>query len=202
MDHFEDNDERTEAGAERPVPSRPSTIPSWVMLGFASGVLFMWLLRVTVEETPVPAPAPVEPPVVRVATPPQPMEIEAVFAQDAEFAKWENNLTEGVLWNRGAQAVIDRFEIRRVGETLYFRTIPQLTRRVLTHGVPENLPIQFTETEAQHQQWLRDVAEETQRQFTNGIREVFGGRRDPQGEPAASPPAQPAPTAQPSAGGK
>jgi hypothetical protein len=192
------------AGATEPAESkRPSTTPSWVMLGFAAGVLFMWLLRATVEEPAVLAPAPVAPSPVRVTTPPVPMEIEAVFAQYSEYAQWTNDLTEVVLWNRGAQAVVDRFEIRRVGETLYFRTIPQLTRRVLNHGVPENLPIQFTETEAQYQQWLRDVAQENSRQMSKGIIEAFSGRRvtDP-AEALPAPPAQANPTVQPPAGGK
>lgn len=192
-----------EGGSTPPESKRPSTTPSWVMLGFASGVLFMWLLRATVEETAAPIADPVAPPPARVATPPKPMEIEAVFAQYGEFAHWANDLTEVVLWNRGAQEVIDRFEVRRMGETLYFRTIPQLTRRVLNHGVPDNLPIQFTETEAQYQQWLKDVAQENGRQFSKGIIEAFSGRRpsDPADTPPA-PPAQANPTVQPPAGGK
>lgn len=199
-------DELGEGGEEVAEPAgskRPSTTPSWVMLGFAAGVLFMWLLRATVDETTAPPPEPVAPPPARVTTPPVPMEIEAVFAQYSEYAHWTDDLTEVVLWNRGAQAVVDRFEIRRVGDTLYFRTIPRLTRRLLNHGVPENLPIQFTETEAQYQQWMRDVAQENSRQVSKGIIEVFSGRRaaDPVETPPA-PPAQANPTVQPPAGGK
>lgn len=176
---------------------RPSTIPSWIMLGFAAGVLCMWLLRVTVEPV-APLPAPVAPP-PRVAVQPRPMEIEAVFAQYAEYAHWANDITEVVLWNRGAQEIVDRFEVRRVGDDYYFRTIPQLTRRVLNHGVPDNLPIQFTETEAQYQQWLKDVAKENARQGAKSLIEVMSGRSP--SDPSA-PPAQSTPTPQPPAGGK
>jgi hypothetical protein len=203
MNDPEELGEGGEGGATPPETRRPSTTPSWVMLGFACGILFMWLLRATVEETDPPIVDPVEVPPARVATPPKPMEIEAVFAQYSELAHWANDLTEVVLWNRGAQEVIDRFEIRRVGETLYFRTIPQLTRRPLNHGVPDNLPIQFTETEAQYQQWLKDVAQESGRQVSRGIIEAFSGRRpaDPADVPPA-PPAQANSTVQPPAGGK
>ena len=187
-------------GGETPVESkRPSTVPSWIMLGFAAGVLTMWLLRATVEPAETPAvPATVAPP-PRVVTQPRPMEIEAVFAQYAEHARWSNDTTEVVLWNRGAQEIIDRFEVRRVGDEYFFRTIPQLTRRVLNHGVPDNLPIQFTETEAQYQQWLKDVAKENARQGAKSLIEVMSGRSP--ADPGA-PPAQSTPTLQPPADGK
>jgi hypothetical protein len=196
-------EELDDGGAETVETKRPSMTPSWVMLGFAAGVLFMWLLRATVDEASPPEPPVPEPPPARVSTPPKPMEIEAVFEQYGEYARWANDLTEVVLWNRGAQEVIDRFEIRRVGDTLYFRTIPQLTRRVLNHGVPDNLPIQFTETEAQYQQWQKDVAKENGRQVAKGIIEAFSGRspKDATDTPPA-PPAQANPTPQPPAGGK
>jgi hypothetical protein len=198
-----DESEPDEIGAEPVETKRPSMTPSWVMLGFAAGVLFMWLLRATVEETAEPVAPAIEPPPARVSTPPKPMEIEAVFEQYGEYARWANDLTEVVLWNRGAQEIIDRFEVRRVGDSLYFRTIPRLTRRVLDHGVPDNLPIQFTETEAQYQQWLKDVAKENGRQVAKGIIEAFSGRSPKDSsEPPPVPPPQANPTVQPPAGGK
>jgi hypothetical protein len=192
-----------EGGEQAGESKRPSTIPSWVMLGFAAGVLCMWLLRATVEKSEAPAVPPADPVPPRVAVAPRPMEIEAVFAQYAEHAQWANDTTEVVLWNRGAQEIIDRFEVRRLGGEYFFRTIPQLTRRVLNHGVPDNLPIQFTETEAQYQQWLKDVAKENSRQVSKSIIEAFSGRsaNDP-AVPATAPPAQSSPTVQPPAGGK
>lgn len=199
-DEFSEPGEGGEPAGET---KRPSTIPSWVMLGFAAGVLCMWLLRATVEKTEPPVAPPADPAPSRVAVAPRPMEIEAVFAQYAEYSQWANDTTEVVLWNRGAQEIIDRFEVRRAGGEYFFRTIPQLTRRVLTHGVPDNLPIQFTETEAQYQQWLKDVAKENTRQASRSIIEAFSGRSAGQpSTPAAAPPAQVTPVAQPPAGGK
>ncbi len=203
MNNPGDDGDDGEGGGEPPVPKRPSTIPSWVMLGFAAGVLFMWLIRSSVDETAPAPPAPAQPPPTRVAAAPKLMEIEAVFSAYSEYARWSNDVTEVVLWNRGAQQILDRFEVRRVGDALYFRTIPQLTRRILNHGVPDNLPIQFTETEAQYQQWLKDVAQENARQVSQGLIEAFSGRRtNDSAEPPPAPPPQANPTVQPPAGGK
>ena len=81
-------------------------------------------------------------------------QIEAVFAEWQRHAVWSDDTTEVALWNIREKAFTDFYEVRRLGDALYFRTIPKLTRRVLTHGKPlPESPLQFTETEEQYQEW-------------------------------------------------
>jgi len=170
-----DPEDQTEAPPSRISLSRT---PSWIMLGFLAGALFVWQLDKTREPAPEP---PTVTPMVRppapTPLPPEPMAIEAVFSAYEEYAVWQNDRTEVVLLNPGTGTVIDRFEVLRVGDQYYFRTIPALTRPYLDHGVPDNLPIRFTETAESRQRWLQDVADENRRSFTQGIINVLGGGR-------------------------
>ena len=72
------------------------------------------------------------------------MFFEDVFAQLGSTAVWQNELTEVAFWNAPKRAFADCYEVLRVGDTFYFRSIPHLTRPVMTEGVPTNSPIQFT----------------------------------------------------------
>jgi len=135
-----------------------SKTPSWVMLGFILGAVFVaalppWRQPPPPEATPGPAPEPARnPPASRE---PAPLTtIEAVFAEWQRHAVWSDDTTEVALWNIREKAFTDFYEVRRLGDALYFRTIPKLTRRVLTHGKPlPESPLQFTETEEQYQEW-------------------------------------------------
>lgn len=125
----------------RPPISRMSKTPSWIMLGFCIGALFVWALP---DDTPPPPPAPRQEPVTVLLRPHRMSEIEAVFDQWGQYAVWDNDTTEVALWNTDAKAFTDTFEVLRVGETLYFRTIPRLTRPVIRRGVESKSPLQFT----------------------------------------------------------
>jgi hypothetical protein len=134
-----------------------SKTPSWVMLGFILGAVFVaalppWRRPPAPEAVSVAALEPVRPPVPRE---PAPLTtIEAVFAEWQRHAVWSDDTTEVALWNIREKAFTDFYEVRRVGDALYFRTIPKLTRRIVTHGKPlPNSPLQFTETEEQYQEW-------------------------------------------------
>ena len=122
------------------------------MLGFLLGALFVLALPHRAPSPPVevaPAAAPVPPPA------PAPLTtIEAVFAAWGKYAVWDGDLTQVALWDSATQSFGDCFEVLRVGDALYFRSIPHLTHPVLTHGVGADSPLQYTETEAQRQQWL------------------------------------------------
>lgn len=142
-----------------PLPaSKMSKTPSWVMLGFALGAAFVAALppfgerKLTAKLEPGPRPAPAAPAAPREA---QPLAtIEAVFAEWGEHAVWWDDITEVALWNTATKEFSDYYEVRRFGRTNYFRSIPTLTRRVLTHGkVFPDSPLQFTETEEQYQEW-------------------------------------------------
>jgi hypothetical protein len=109
--------------------------------------------------------------------------IEAVFEQYGHYAVWKNDVTEVALWNADTKDFSDLYEVARMDNTYYFRSIPHLTRPVLTHGVPADCPLIFTETVEQRQQWLNDVRKENWRVLSEGARNSFG---PPQG--TATPP--------------
>jgi len=157
-----------------PRPSKPSQIPSWVSLGFVLGALFVLALPRRQSGTP-PAPQPepsAEPLAVR--TPPQLTTIEAVFAEWGGHAAWSNDTTEVALWNSEDKGYTDCYEVMRAGGNYSFRTIPRLTRPVLSHGVPNESPLEFTETEQQRQQWLEDVRKQNWKDFSESARRQMG----------------------------
>jgi hypothetical protein len=188
------NDEEQPPRDEYPLTSaRPklSTTPSWVMLGFALGALFVYALM-----RPDPAAKPAPPPVavrfVEAPTPTAPREpaplteIEAVFAMWGEHAVWSEDTTEVVYWNKRERAFTDYFEVRRSGGNYYFRSIPRLTRRIVMHGkeFPES-PLQFTETEEQYQEWRQHGR--TERRPDRSLRPLI--EPPPQGpRPGVAPP--------------
>ncbi len=153
----------SESPPERAYPlksAKLSKTPSWIMLGFLLGAAFVLALpplgkktppaTVTARLEPEPAPAPAK------AEPPPFTTIEAVFAEWGQHAVWSDDVTEVALWNSAAGGFANFYEVRRVGGTYYFRTIPSLTRRILTHGKPlPDSPLQFTETEEQYEEWKR-----------------------------------------------
>jgi hypothetical protein len=142
-----------------PPPSKPSQIPSWVTLGFVLGAGF--ILALPRREPPRPrAESPEPTQAVRYVVAPHLTTVEAVFAEWGKYAVWDNDLTEISLWNADTRQFSDPFEVVRFGENTYFRSIPHLTRPVLTHGVKAGSPLEFTETEAQRQEWLAARDEE------------------------------------------
>lgn len=133
-----------------PSAARLSKTPSWVTLGFVLGALFVWALPQADKSA---APAAGQSPVVQLDRP-KATEIEAVFAEWGRFAVWENGLTEVALWDVDKRSYSICYEVLRDGDNYYFRSIPRLTRPVLTHGLNGPMPLQFTETEAMRREWL------------------------------------------------
>jgi hypothetical protein len=85
------------APARPELPPKPSMAPSWVLLGFVIGAVFVWML----PRSPAPSALSLSeapPPVAVAKTPPQIAVIEAVFAVWGRFAVWDNDLTEVALW--------------------------------------------------------------------------------------------------------
>jgi hypothetical protein len=165
-----------------PAPPRPSQIPSWVTLGFVLGALFVLALprrgQVAPSAAPAPGAAPVAAPApAKPAAPPEAPRIatiEAVFEDWGRYAVWSNDLTEVALWNAGTKDYTDYFEVARVGDGLYFRTLTSLSRPILMHGVPDGSPLQYTETAKQRREWLNDVQRENTKAFAEGIQKTFG----------------------------
>lgn len=190
MDHESEDD----------LPASPrqglSKTPSWIMLGFVLGVVFFWALPKPAAPTPspvalvTPAPKPVAPP-----APPRVATIEAIFSEWGKFAVWENDVTEVALWNPEVNRFADTFEVLRVNGNYYFRSIPQFTRQLLTHGVPTESPLQFTETDEHRQRFLQDVSEENRRSFSQAVRDAFIGKTPPEMKKTPTPP--PSPDSQP-----
>ena len=139
--------------------SKLSKTPSWIMLGFVLGAVFVAALP-PLQKRPAPTPATfraADPP--RSTTPREPLQlstIEAVFAEWGRHAVWSDDVTEVALWNSNDRAFSDFYEVRRSGDNYYFRTIPSLTRRIISRGKPmPESPLQFTESEEQYREWLR-----------------------------------------------
>lgn len=176
--HMDDYPERQSGGSEGRTPAAklPRT-PSWVMLGFVLGVLFMWLLGSGTESVELTgahkgsghagagaveggaspgkdeqgkrsAAAVVTAP-VRVAPKPRVLStVEAVFEEWGKYAVWDRNRTELALWSPDKGAYADFYEVYRDEDVLYFRSITQLTRPLLALPDRPDAPIVFTETEA------------------------------------------------------
>jgi hypothetical protein len=138
-----------------------------VLLGFGIGVLFIWML----PPSEPPAAAGLEPaaaPVARSA--PQIAVIEAVFAEWGSAASWENDVTEVALWSSETGSYSQCFQVIRTGGMYFFRSIPRLTRPVLTRGVRDNSPLQFTESEAQRAEWIGAKNQDTWRALSEAAR--------------------------------
>lgn len=139
--------------------NKMSKTPSWIMVGFILGGLTVWSVMQRKD-----GPAAAAPPASAKAEPKetakreaQPLtNIEAVFEEWTKYVVWEYDMTEVALWNSTERDFVDFYEVRRYGspERYYFRSIPTLTRRIVTRGreVP-NCPLKFTESEEQYQEW-------------------------------------------------
>jgi len=137
-----------------PIPrSRLSKTPSWITLGFVLGALFVWTLP---REEPAKGPAlstDLEPRVVQLERP-KLTEVEAVFADWERYAVWKNNITQIAMWDTEKRSYSLFYEVVRQSGDYYFRSIPQLTRPLLTRGVPSEAPLQFAETEESRRAWI------------------------------------------------
>lgn len=150
-----------------PSPAKLSKTPSWVMLGFLLGVLFVLFLPRKATQASVAAP-PAPAPATAMRTPPtvdRALFFEGVFAEWNKYAVWENDLTEVGFWSADTKSFSDRFEVLRSGDRAFFRSIMNFTRPVLTHGIPDNSPLQFTETQAMRDEWLTENSAENVRKF-------------------------------------
>jgi hypothetical protein len=153
--------EDDESKPERNYPistTKMSKTPSWIMLGFLLGAAFVLALPPLRKR-----PLPVEPAALRAVEPAKPEEpreppqlttIEAVFAEWGHHAVWSGDITEVALWNGRDKAFNQFYEVRRVRDVYFFRTIPKLTRRVIERGKPlPNSPLKFTESEEDYAEW-------------------------------------------------
>jgi hypothetical protein len=154
-----------------PAQGKPSQVPSWVTLGFVLGALFVWALPRHEAQEPARPPAAVAAKPAPPPAPPRLTTIEAVFASWGKYAVWNDDTTEVALWNSDTMNFSDCFEVVRVGDDYYFRSISHLTRPVLKHGVDDKSPLQFTETLRQQEEWRDEVRKENWREFSEANRQ-------------------------------
>ena len=95
-----------------------------------------------------------------------------MFSEWDEYAVWSNDTTELALWDIETSQYSRFYEVLRSGNNYFYRSIAGLTREVLTHGVPVNAPLLFTETEKQREEWLEHRDAETWDAITDSIREM------------------------------
>jgi hypothetical protein len=172
-----------EESSSKPVAEKPSRVPSWVTLGFVLGALFVMALP---KHAPVAPPHPVEeaPPVQRLPLEaPRLSTIEAVFMSWESYAVWSNDTTEVALWDSQTKSFSDCYEVVRNGTDYYFRSIPSLTRPVLSHGVADNSPLEFTETARQREEWLDAVHKENWKALAEGTRDALAPSTAPTPKP-------------------
>jgi len=120
------------------------------------------------------APATV-PPIGGASSSPPLDQVEALFAVWGHHAVWKNEMTEVALWNRSTHDFSDCFEVIRLGDALYFRSIARLSRPVLNHGVEVESPLEFTDTEEGRAQWLAEAHRETWKAFAESAHESLSG---------------------------
>lgn len=138
----------------RPSISQLSKTPSWVMLGFILGAVFILALpRREQVARPIVLSRQVEKR-VKVERP-ELTTVEAVFDEWSRYAVWDDDSTQIAMWNPGMGEFSDFYEVRRINGQDYFRSIPHLTNRILRHGrlPPPECPLRFTETDAQYREW-------------------------------------------------
>jgi hypothetical protein len=143
-----------DADTPRPVPvSKLSKTPSWITLGFVLGALFVLALPNESRRTRAANRAEITAPTVRLERP-KLSDIEAVFLDWERYAVWHEDLTEVAFWDTDKRSYTIFYEVLRRDGAYYFRSIPRLTRPLLKRGVPEQSPLQFTETEESRRAWI------------------------------------------------
>jgi hypothetical protein len=142
---MDDEPESYEKPARAPSPASMSKVPSWISLGVVIGVLIGFAVQ--------PKPQPPQVKIVEVTkTVPQPNPIptvEAIFAMPEWRSKavWrDDDTTQIAVWNPDTKQLTDFYEVKRIGEHYYFRSIDRLTRELMNYGdeLPSTAPIRFT----------------------------------------------------------
>jgi len=185
----------------RPPPVKKlSKTPSWIMLGFVLGVVFVLSLprrSAEVTEGREDVAEALSPSAFAHQLPPAVLRqesdftaLEAVFNEWYSYAVWDGDVTEIALWDSEAGQYARFYEVLRapVGTrepgaaggtiTFYYRSIPALTRPVLTRGVSASAPLLFTEPDVLKEAWLRQRNEETWSAIQDSIRNLSAPREN------------------------
>ena len=141
----------------RRVPKKElSQAPSWILLGFVIGAVFVFLLRrqYIVEEALLAPPVVEAPanaaseglasPTAARAGESTAVAFDAVWRAWGHHAVWVDDTTQVALWNAKSGDYSDAFEVVRKGDEFYFRPLPALTRPMVDRGLGVGAPLQFT----------------------------------------------------------
>lgn len=158
---------------------KPSQVPSWLTLGFALGAVFVMALPKHPSDAPMDAAVPPAP-ALKAAAPARITTIEAVFAEWGRFAQWSGAMTQVGLWNPETKSYSDFYEVMRMGDVLFFRSIPALTAPVVSGGIPPECPLEFAQAS-------RGDGSEAQRADMNAITESIRQTFAPAELPKAAP---------------
>ena len=98
--------------------AKPSQVPSWVMVGFALGILTMWAFD-SGDDAPAPPPAATTPSPTKTSEELAPRDnplsrggkpslevVQDLFAGLRDWAFWTDNRTEIAVWNRDRKSVV------------------------------------------------------------------------------------------------
>ncbi len=140
-----------------PAP-RPASVPVWLTLGFAAGLAFGWAAfrneaprAVAVSASAKPAPAAASGHTEVPAHAGTLRAVEQTFERWGGYAVWDNDMTEIAAWDARRKRHSNFYEVRRHEGQFYFRSLRELSRPIIDHGVSATMPIAFTEP-----QWMRD----------------------------------------------
>jgi hypothetical protein len=145
---MEDDEQFARKKSHPPSAAKMSKVPSWISVGFVLGALVGWTVRepkpVSSEPARVIEVVKLEPRPNKIAT------VEAIFEQWRHLAAWrDDDTTEIAIWNPDTNAFSEYYEVRRIGDAFYFRTIPRLTRKLVNYSaeLPSSAPIKFAGVE-------------------------------------------------------
>lgn len=132
-----------------------SSASVWLTVGFALGLGFgWWAFHSETVKPAMPAPAGFREPTAGLRRDAGTLtEVEQVFERWGGYAVWAGDVTEIALWRTQHQRHDDYYEVRRVGGVFYFRPLERLHRPVIDHGIRGRLPLEFTETQALHDEF-------------------------------------------------
>jgi hypothetical protein len=144
------------APSQRPPRTELSQAPSWILLGFVIGAVFVIQLRrqylveemqrepAVVEEASAVAGSNLVSPTAARAGEPTAAAFDAVWRAWGHHAVWVDDTTQVALWNAQTGDYRDAFEVVRRGDEFYFRPLPELTRPTVERGLGVGAPLQFT----------------------------------------------------------
>ena len=130
--------------ASLPPRPKPSKVPSWIMLGFLFGAVFVWALPDRRPPRADPAPAAPVASILPAAKSPRLTDVEAAFEEWKAYALWADNITYVTLWDSAETRTFrDCFQVLRQGDEFFYRSVPRPRDLRPREDVPKECPLEF-----------------------------------------------------------